>query len=135
MSVSNCPGCGKMYVQNSFGMCESCKASEEEGFVAIKEYIEENNNCTLGELTDATGVSIKKILGYIREGRLLATPGMAGEVTCKSCQEPILIGNFCERCAHELNKDIKELYKDMAENVPKFGIKQTGIKMKIKDKL
>ena len=137
MSLINCPECGRMYIRNSFDMCESCKASEEAGFTAIKEYIEENNSCTLVELTDATGVSIKKILGYIREGRLVATSGMAGEVTCKSCQEPVLSGNFCEQCARKFNENIKDLYKDkdMKESVPKMGIKQTGIKMKIKDKL
>ena len=132
MNLKNCPACGKMYVQNSFGICESCKAKEEDGFNAIRDYIENNSNCTLGELSMATGVSIRKIMGYIREGRLLASDGMAGEITCKACGVPVIKGNFCDDCAVKLNKGIKGLYEDREE---KTDTKRTGIKMNIKDKL
>ena len=132
MNVKNCPGCRKMYVPNALGMCEACMVKEEEGFVAIRDFIEENNSCTLGELSKATGVPIKKILGYIREGRLMPTPGMANEVTCKTCDEPITKGNFCDACTIKLNKDIQGLYGDREE---KMEVKRTGIKMHIKDKL
>jgi len=113
-------------------MCEACKIGEEEGFSAIKEYIEENEESTLGEISKATGVSVKKILGYVREGRLMATSGMAGDITCKSCGEPVTIGNFCEACMLKLNKGIKDAYSD--DNSPKVETKRTGIKMQIKDK-
>ena len=137
MNLSNCPECGRMYVKNSFGMCEPCRNSEETDFAAIKNYIEEiNSSCTLVELTNATGVSIKKILGYIREGRLVATQGMIGEVTCTSCKAPISSGYFCEECTLRLNRDIRNLYKERVERVPeKVETKLTGIKMKIKDRL
>ena len=133
MNLKNCPGCGKMYVQSSLGACEECRVKEEEGFMAIKSYIDENNSCTLGELAEATGVHIKKILGYIREGRLMATPGMANEVGCKACNKPVMSGNYCEDCTIRLNKGIKDLYHE--EGRYKVETKLTGIKMKAKDKL
>ena len=132
MKLKNCRVCGKMYIENSLGMCDACKKHEEEGFAAIKDYIDEHPHCNIGELSNATGVSIKKILSYIKEGRLMASDGMAGDVTCRSCGVPIKLGEFCEACSVKLNKQITSLYhveKDEAD------AKLTGIKMKIKDKL
>jgi len=129
MNVKNCPVCGKMYVvSNSSGMCDVCREAEEAGFMEIKEFIEKNNSATMGEISDATGVSVKRILGYVREGRLMATPTMSNEIACKSCNGPVISGNFCEDCTLKLNRGIQNLY---SEN-EKVQAKLTGIKMNIK---
>jgi hypothetical protein len=112
MNLKNCPECGKMYMENAFGMCENCKTKEEEGFIAIKDYIYENPTCALRDLSDATGVAIKRILTYIREGRLVATEGMAADVTCRGCGAPIRQGVYCETCSVKMTNEVKDLYED-----------------------
>ena len=135
MRVKNCPECGKMFAENAFGMCEKCKSNEESGFAKIKEYVDEHPNCTVNDLCDATGVKLQKIMAYIKEGRLLATPGMANDVTCRACGGPRLKGNFCEPCSIKLNKEIMNLYKpDEPEAQQPLGNRLTGQKMSIRNR-
>jgi predicted amidophosphoribosyltransferase len=121
MNAKNCPSCGKIFMDNAFGICDSCRTAQEQNFRDIKDYVDENRNCTLGELSDATGVSIKRILGYIREGRLMATSGMAGEVTCKSCGAPVAFGNFCDACNQKLSSDIKDIFGSQPSDPKSLG--------------
>ncbi|MCL2616816.1 MAG: hypothetical protein FWD96_04135 [Defluviitaleaceae bacterium] len=129
MNVKNCPECGKMYMQNSFGMCDACRLGEEAGFQAIKDYISEHPNSTVIEVSQETGVRINRIMGYIREGRLMATPGMASDITCRSCGKAVEKGNFCDSCTVKMNNTIKEMYEDN-----KVETKMTGMKMNVKNR-
>ncbi|MCL2618022.1 MAG: hypothetical protein FWD98_03095 [Defluviitaleaceae bacterium] len=132
MNVKNCPSCGRMFVPTSSSkVCDPCKHSDEAGFNSIKEFIEEYPNSTMGEVSNATGVSIKKILNYVREGRLVATETMMTEIGCKSCGQPVKTGNFCEDCALKMNKDIQGLYRE--DEKPE--VKMTGIKMNTQNRL
>jgi len=121
-----------MYMKNAFGRCDACRNNEEEKFQILKDYIDENKGSMLGEISKETGVSVKRILGYIREGRLVATSGMADDVTCKSCGKPVEKGNFCDACAIKMNNDIKDMYEEKDQQA---DIKRTGVKMNIQNRL
>ncbi|MDR1638696.1 MAG: MerR family transcriptional regulator [Clostridiales bacterium] len=110
MEVCNCPRCGKIFTKIKAPLCPACMVEEEKGFERIKEYMEENSGCNISELSEETGVSVKKIISYIHEGRLETTKGMQGDVRCQSCNKPITIGRFCASCLLEINNSFGNLY-------------------------
>jgi hypothetical protein len=82
MEVRNCPRCGKLFNRINSQLCPACTKEEDEIFETVRKFISDNESCTLTELSDGTGVSPKKILRYIREGRLEASKGMHGDIRC-----------------------------------------------------
>lgn len=117
MKLKNCKECGRIFSHPSYDICERCRQKEEEEFRQVKEYLWDKKGATIEEVHEATGVERKKIIKFIREGRLIAE-GLDVEifVECKRCGEPILQGNYCSSCLKELeegfvNKKQKPLKK------------------------
>lgn len=110
MKPTNCPRCGKLFNKILSPVCPQCEKLEEEQFQELRKYIEEYPMATITEVADETGVPTKRILRYIREGRLIVPEGMTGELRCVSCGKPIDEGSFCESCAVKMAKDFAEVY-------------------------
>ena len=106
MDIVNCPMCGKLFTKINHQLCPACQKEDEEAFQAVRKFADENENCTIGALAEGAGVSEKRILRYIREGRLEVTGGMRGDVRCKMCGRPIAKGNYCDSCAIDINQSI-----------------------------
>lgn len=70
MDVRNCSRCGKIYAYDGFKICLSCRRDDEKDFKIIKEYIDENPGANISEVAEGTGVDTKKIIEFLREGRL-----------------------------------------------------------------
>ncbi len=112
MEVKNCPKCGKLFTYTPGNrVCAQCIKEEEELFEEIRIFIKEHPNCTMAEVSEQTGVSAKKLIRYIREGRIEISKGMSEDVTCDSCGEPITTGRFCEACAFKLTSSAQEVIK------------------------
>lgn len=121
----NCPRCGKVFVYVSKRLCPECLAKEEEEFRKVKDYLWEHPDSTIEKVSEATGVSTKKILEFLREGRLMLTSNNPNIILkCERCGAPINTGRFCAECSeviigkrHEMpnkaleKKDIKEIGK------------------------
>jgi len=122
MDLENCIRCGRLIPKGIGPVCPECKKGEELKFQELCKYLDENENCTLKELAEGTGVSTKRILGYIREGRLEISKGMHGEVHCEMCGQPITKGHYCDRCMIKLNQNISDLVAEM-DNKQNKGIK------------
>ena len=112
MEAINCPRCGKVFVKISDPICPECVKEEEKIFDRVREYIRDNPNRTVKEVSDECDISVKRILGYIREGRINATSGMRDEIVCSKCRKPILTGRMCEKCILETNFEVNEMKKD-----------------------
>ena len=114
METKNCPRCGKVFVKIREPICEPCVKEEEQIFEKVREYVKENPNLPIGEVAEACEVQPKRILQYIRDGRLEAVPGMKGEVVCSKCGKPLLVGRMCEKCILETGfqvNDMKEAHR------------------------
>ncbi|MDF2716404.1 MAG: flagellar protein, partial [Paenibacillus sp.] len=70
MNLSNCPQCGKVYVKNSYNMCPNCLREIEDQYRKCVEYLRKNRSCTLHELSEGTGVPVRMIIRFLREGRI-----------------------------------------------------------------
>jgi len=102
MAAMNCPKCGRLFNRVQARVCPACEKLEEEQFQQLRKYIEEEPFANITELADATGVPTKRILRYIREGRLEMSQGLMGELKCSQCGEPIEEGNFCSSCSQKM---------------------------------
>ena len=109
METINCPRCGKLFLKFIEPICPPCVKEEEEIFERVRLYVKEHPNCSIKEASDACDVPVKRILKYIRDGKLEASHGMAGEITCGKCGKPILIGRMCDICANEASSQVKTM--------------------------
>ena len=108
MDVRNCKKCGKVFAYNGHNLCPQCKKNEEEEFKIVKEYIYENPGADIQLVSQETGVEVKKILRYLREGKLEIREGNGNLILdCERCGTSIKTGRFCERCTAEVHRELK----------------------------
>ncbi|MBS4535790.1 MerR family transcriptional regulator [Clostridium sp. D2Q-14] len=131
MGVRNCNKCGKIYNYDGFPYCSRCRREEEELFQKVKAYIYNNPDATIQEVSEETEVSTKKILNYLRQGRLEVKDGSNLILDCERCGQAIKTGRFCNKCAYELGRELVGAIKN--DNKP-FRTKKTGRNMNVKDR-
>ena len=119
MKPMNCPRCGKLFTKILSPVCPKCERLEEEQFQEMRKYIEEEPHATITEVSEATGVPTKRILRYIREGRLIVPETMKVEIRCFTCGKQIDEGSYCDACAAKMAKDFQEVYGKPAPNAAK----------------
>lgn len=102
MNARNCPRCGKIFSATLSSVCPSCEQEDAEMFEKVRTYIKENNYTTVTVTSDATGVPAKRILQYLREGRLELPDDVPGELKCGRCGKSIKYGNYCKECAKSM---------------------------------
>ena len=108
--LKNCPVCGKVFVKIVKNLCPDCVEAEEKEFLTVREYIKENPGASVEEISVVTEIDEKKILRWLREGRIEYSSRQAGiKITCKSCGAPISVGNLCGECARELSDKLHSM--------------------------
>lgn len=106
MRVTNCVRCKQVFTMINKPICPDCIKKEEEQFEVVREFLNENRGSTIEEIVEATGVPIKRIQQFIKEGRL---EGIDGQVlTCSKCGIPILKGKYCRKCTNKLLGSLNE---------------------------
>lgn len=107
MNLDYCPRCGKLFARGFRDICPNCVKDIEEEYEKCVAYLKENRNITIQQLSEATGVSVRQITRFIREGRISisALPNMY--YGCESCGSPIREGNLCPNCIKKLANEIK----------------------------
>ncbi|MBD2868407.1 TIGR03826 family flagellar region protein [Paenibacillus arenilitoris] len=114
MNVDNCPRCGKLFAKNFRDVCPSCLREIDKEYELCANYLRENRGSIITEVSDATGVSIKQITKFIREGRisLMNAPNLS--YPCESCGTLIRESHLCDNCRARLQKDRKNMIEDLA---------------------
>lgn len=106
--LRNCIRCGKVFAYTYNPVCNKCLEQEEEEFKRVKEYIYENPGSTAYEVSEATGVSVEKIMKFLREERLeLSSENANLLLECESCGRPIKSGRYCEECKNQIANEMK----------------------------
>lgn len=128
METRICESCKHMfrYIAGPV-ICPQCRAKQEELFKLVKEYLREHPGANVPEVTEATGVSSKLILRFLREGRLEVTEESPIALTCERCGKRILTGVRCEACERVL---LKELNQIKGSFVGKADKEQTQARMR-----
>ena len=134
MQVVNCPRCGKVFTQIKSSVCPACEKNEEDTFKLLTEFIDENPECTLKDLASGTDVSPKRILRFIREGRLVISEGMRNDVRCEVCGCEISKGRYCDDCRLKINQDISSMFSEPAIKKSKKSEDSSKMYMSMKSK-
>ncbi|MCK8824169.1 flagellar protein [Fuchsiella alkaliacetigena] len=131
MDLKNCSRCGQLFtpITSRNKICRDCQQEEEEDFRKVKEYIYDNFQPTLVETSEETGVSVKRIKKFIREGRLIEMDLSDFKVECKRCEADIVEGDYCKECRNELSEGLKSQSKKKQSEEPQEP-KEQEIKQK-----
>lgn len=107
MNVDNCPRCGKLYIKGFKDVCPTCLKDIEQMYEVCTSFLRDNRQSSLQELHEETGVPIRQILKFIKEGRisLRSLPNMA--YPCEVCGTGIRESNMCEPCRQRLSQELK----------------------------
>lgn len=114
MNLDNCPRCGRLYVKNPSGVCLPCIKELEHEYEICVNYLRENKGTNIQELSDATGISIKEITRFIREGRISIANAPNMMYPCEVCGTLIRDGHMCDSCLTRLRKDLTNAAKESA---------------------
>lgn len=126
MNVRNCRKCGRLFNYLSGPpICQNCKDSMEETFQKTKEFIRENRNANIQEVSEACEVEINQIKQWIREERLEFSDDSAIGLDCEKCGAIIRSGRFCEKCK-------AEMVNTLSSTLPKPKVKSAEPAMKPK---
>ncbi len=104
MKITNCVRCKKTFAMVNQPICPECIAEEEAQFDKIKEYLDENRGATMEEIVEDTGVPLKRIQKWLKDGRLEGIEG--SNLKCSKCGCPITKGKFCQDCAKKLSENL-----------------------------
>lgn len=107
MEARNCPRCGKIFYYTKSPICPDCEKEEEKQFELVKDYLAENPKSKISEITENTGVSIKLINKFLRDGRLEVTEGISDMLKCLGCGKSIKTGRYCDKCANKVSKNLQ----------------------------
>lgn len=107
IEVKNCIRCGAVFSTNVNKMaCPQCEKKEEERFQELRKYINEHPNAKLKDVASACNITPKRLMQYIREGRIEITKGMSDEVTCEMCDRQIPRGRYCAACISKIASEL-----------------------------
>ncbi|EXX88235.1 flagellar protein [Paenibacillus darwinianus] len=108
MSLENCPRCGKIFSKGIRDICPSCVKEVDKEYDLCTIFIKENKQCSMQELSEGTGVSVRQITRFIREGRIsiVRLPNLS--YSCESCGAPIRDNTMCVECRSRLAAEMKE---------------------------
>ncbi len=112
MDVINCRDCGRLFNHvTGPRICPACKQRLEDKFTEVKEYIRDNVNASISEVSEAMEVSTQQIRQWIREERLAFSEDSVVTIECEKCGASIRTGRFCEKCKNHMAHEFDGMYK------------------------
>ncbi len=112
MNVANCSRCGKIFVKGFAEFCPNCMKDLEQQYDKCLNYLRKNKGVNIHELSQETGVSVKQITKFIKDGRIsiMHAPNMS--YSCEVCGTAIRENTMCEPCRMKLVKDVRNTSED-----------------------
>ena len=107
MDVRNCKNCGQIYAYDGFDTCLRCRREDEEDFKKVKEYLDEYTGANISEVEEETGISSRKIIHFLKQGRLEVGDENNIILSCERCGTSIKSGRFCDKCKVEMEREFK----------------------------
>lgn len=134
MNLDNCPRCGKLFAKNFRDVCPVCMRDLDKEYELCSNYLREFKGAIITELSDQTGVSIKQITKFIREGRISMVNAPNMSYPCESCGTLIRENHICDSCRMRLTKDKQHMNEDAARKADLFASNASNLVYKGLDK-
>ena len=112
MEMANCVRCKKVFPRFNDPICDECKKKDEDLFKKVKDFLDDNPSSTVMRLSEVSGASPKKIMTWLREGRLELADAEGSELRCRQCGVALTSGSFCDSCLIEVNQQIENMLGD-----------------------
>lgn len=116
MGLKNCKRCGEVFATDRKKICPDCERELEENFDKVRDYIYDHGQATIPQIHEETGVSVKEIEQFIREGRLIEY-NVDINIDCKKCGTDIQSGDYCSNCKEELSQGLSSKKKRIKEDL------------------
>ncbi len=108
MGIKNCKKCGRIYADDSFALCPICRSDNLDEFKVVKDFLYEYPGADIQTVSEKTGVDTKKILKFLREGKLEIKGDSANFILdCERCGVAITSGRFCNKCIAEMEREFR----------------------------
>ena len=112
LNIINCKKCGRIFQQiTSRRICPDCEKALEDKFLEVRDYIRQNPNVSIMEVSREKEVSVEQIKQWVREERLLFTNAEGSGIECVMCGIPITTGKYCARCKGEMAHTLGNAYE------------------------
>ncbi|AFS77318.1 flagellar operon protein YvyF [Gottschalkia acidurici 9a] len=120
MDIRSCLKCERAFSYDGEDLCPKCRYEDDEDFKIVKEYLYDNPGADVNKVTKETGVDLKKILRYLKEGRIEIAEGSANTLlSCERCGKAVNTGRFCKKCVAEMEKEFKGAIGEIKPEAPK----------------
>lgn len=108
--LDNCTRCDALFVRTTKDICPKCNIEVEKEYDLCAKFLRkrENRGSTIHQVSDATGVSIKQITRFVKEGRISIEGNPNMGYPCENCGILIRQGNICDSCADSLKREINQ---------------------------
>ena len=111
MNIRNCARCKKIYQYDGFKICINCRRDDEMDFQNVKEYLEEYPGANISNVVENTKVDTKKVIEFLKDGRLEIEGGGDILLECETCGVGITTGRYCDKCAGGLQRELGQAIK------------------------
>lgn len=109
--IVNCRKCGRLMQRTSSKrLCPQCEKALEDKFHEVREYIRDNPDVTIMEVSRELDVSVEQLKQWVREERLLFSKAEGSGIQCVSCGVPIATGKYCAKCKAEMSHTLENAY-------------------------
>lgn len=99
-----------MFLKARDNICPECREADERTFARVRDFLREFPGSSASAVVYYTGVAEKRVMRYLREGRIEIIDGNQNFLTCLKCGKPIKTGRYCDECYLKFNRDVKNLY-------------------------
>ena len=109
MDLRSCLKCERAFSYDGVELCPKCRYEDDEDFKTVKEYLYDNPGADINKVSKATEVELKKILMYLKEGRIEIREGSANTIlSCERCGKAVNMGRFCKKCIVSMEKEFTD---------------------------
>lgn len=124
MNLDNCPRCGKVFAKGIREVCPACTRDIDKEYELCVEYLRKHRGAAITELSEETGITIKQITKFIREGRISMMDAPNLSYPCESCGVLISTNNLCDSCRTRLVNASKNLFHDTSSSENRLSAEQ-----------
>jgi len=115
MDLVHCQRCRRVFVRVNKNICPRCLQEIEQEFLRCHDFLRDHPGATVMEIHEGTGVSVKQIEEFVKEGRFLVSRGEHLESSCERCGRRIRSGRYCDQCYHELFRELSQVQEPEQE--------------------
>ncbi len=106
MAIKKCKGCGEIFDMVSLPFCNNCAKEIEYKYKIVRDYLYDNPNETIEQVSVETDTPEWMIMYFLRDGRLNMSSA-SGALRCESCGKPVITGRYCNECMVKLGSKIQ----------------------------